>query len=434
MSAILIADSQIFAYVGDESFHLLAAKLVSAGRIPYENFFYQHPPLFIYIIGGIFRVTGASWRAAHAFSALALSGAIILASLYARDLFQEETLRWRNATIVAILVGFNCYALVFGVTGFPQGFCILCLMAALYSSRSKTDAGLVFAGMFAGCAVESSFLAVPALAVFVIWFALKDKSRAFLFVAGAAIAFIPLLILLIVAPDQTFADVFRYHLFDRPKLSWRYNVREIIAWFGSLQGVVLTALAIAAVSLRKDDDVRLCGWISLAMIVTVSLARTTSAGYFLPATPFVAILAATGLIELTQQTNKFARRMVVPVVAVYLVGLVGLRYVSRSETFYFDHRLVEKISQKMDRCSSTARMNAPESIYFAARTLPARGFENRFDPFSKVTQDLNAGPLDAIIIDSYDPRIAQFNLSSRYARREAVPLDGDSIIVFCDRI
>ena len=434
ISGTLIVDSQIFAYVGDESFHLLAAKLVSAGRIPYDDFFYQHPPLFIYIIGGLFRVTGASWRVAHAFSALSLISAIVLAAFYARDLFLEEALRWRNAAIVAVLIGFNCYALVFGVTGFPHGFCILCLMAALYLSRAKTNAGLVFAGVFSGCAVESSFLAVPALLVFVIWFALKDKRRAFLFAAGAAIAFIPLLILLIVAPDQTFADVFRYHLFDRPKLGWRYDVREVVAWFGSLQGGVLTAFAIVAVSLRKDDDVRLCGWISLAMIVTVSFARTTSAGYFLPATPFIAILAATGLIELTQQTHKFARRIVVPVVALYLLGLIGLRYVKRSETFYFDHHLVENIVQRMDRCSSTARMNAPEPIYFAGQTLPPRGFENRFDPHSKVTQDLNASPLDAILIDSSDPRIAQFNLNSRYARHEAVPADGDSIIVFCDRI
>jgi hypothetical protein len=171
------------------------------------------------------------------------------------------------------------------------------------------------------------------------------------------------------------------------------------------------------------------------MIVTVSLARTTSAAYFLLATPFIAILAGTGLIELSQQTDKFARRVVVPVVALYLVGLLGLKYVWRSETFHFDHHLVEKISERTNRCSSTARMNAPESIYFAARTLPARGFENRFDPFSKVTDDLkNAGQLDAILIDSSDPRIAQLNLNTRYARREAVPVDGDSVIVFCDRI
>src|SRR5437773_11976427 len=95
-SVVLTTQSQMYGYVGDESFHLLAAKLVSAGRTPYESFFYQHPPLFIYIIGGIFRVTSASWRVAHAFSALALIGGIVLAAFYARDLFQDENLRWRN--------------------------------------------------------------------------------------------------------------------------------------------------------------------------------------------------------------------------------------------------------------------------------------------------------------------------------------------------
>lgn len=434
MSAVLVADSQMFAYVGDEAFHLLAAKLVSAGRTPYQDFFYQHPPLFIYIVGGIFRLTGASWRVAHSFSALALIGGIVLAAFYARDLFQEETLRWRNAAVVAALIAFNCYTLVFGVTGFPQGFCILCLMAALYFSRSRERGMPFLAGLFAGCAAEASLLAAPALVVFVIWLALKEKRRALWFVAGATVAFMPLIVLMTIAPDQTFADVFRYHLFDRPKLGWRYDVGEILAWFGSLQGVVLSAFAIAAVSLRKDDDVRLCGWIALAMVVTVSVAKTTAASYFLPATPFIAILAGTGLIELTQQTDKFARRIVAPVVALYLVGLVGLRYVWRSETFYFDHRLVENIVQRMERCSSTARMNAPEAIYFAWRTLPPRGFENRFDPFFKGTQDLKGGQLDAILIDASDPRIAQFNLNGRYARHEAVPLDGDSIIVFCDRI
>jgi hypothetical protein len=434
VSAILFADSQIFAYVGDESFHLLAAKLVSAGRTPYEDFFYQHPPVFIYILGGIFRVTGVSWRVAHVFSALSLTGAIMLAAFYARDLFQEETLRWRNAAIVAILIGFNCYALVFGVNGFPQGFCILCLMAALYLSRSKMSASLVFAGVFAGCAVESSFLAAPALLVFAIWFALKDKRRAFLFVAGAAIAFIPLLILLIVAPDQTFADVFRYHFVDRPKLGWRYDVGEIVAWFGSLQGVILTILAIAAVSLRKDDDVRLCGWISLAMIAMVSFARTTSASYFLPATPFVAILAATGLLELTQQTNKFARRMVVPVVALYLVGLAGLTYVWKSETFYLDHRAMRQVAHVVEGCAPGGNYLAPEAVYFEALHLPPYGLENRFNPRFNRQWILETGAAEAVVIPSRDSPTETSDVSRHFGRSIAIPVGGDFLFVLCDRV
>lgn len=434
VSAIIVADSQTFAYIGDESFHLLAAKLVSAGRVPYRDFFYQHPPLFIYIIGGLFRLVGVSWRAAHGLSALALIGGIFVAAIYARDLFAEENLRWRNAALVVILLGLNAYALVFGPTGFPQGFCILCLMGALYQLRSPTQLGSFCAGVLAACAVESIFLAVPAFVVFVLWLALKDRKRALWFIAGAFVAFIPLIIMLVAVPSETFADVFRYHLLDRPRMGWRYNSREVLRWFSSLQGVILSAFAIAAVSLRKDDDVRLCGWTALALVVTISLAKTTSSSYFLVATPFLAILAATGLIELTQQKNRFARRMVLPVVGIYLVGLVALRNVTRTMTFYFDHHLVENVVQRLDACASRGEVYAPEAVYFARHALPPRGFENRFDPSSRATHALDDRRVDAIVVDSRDPRITQFDLRKKFARIDEVPPGLGYVLVFCNRI
>src|SRR5262245_61132604 len=83
----LVAYSQLYAYVGDESLHLVAAQLVNAGRRPYIDFFYNHTPLFVYLVAGLMRVSGDSWRAAHVFSALSLAGSVGLACLYARDLF-----------------------------------------------------------------------------------------------------------------------------------------------------------------------------------------------------------------------------------------------------------------------------------------------------------------------------------------------------------
>src|SRR4029079_19814193 len=68
VAALVIIWSQHYAYVGDESFHLLAAKLISSGHKPYADFFYQHPPLFVYLVAGIFRIVGASWRAVHLLS------------------------------------------------------------------------------------------------------------------------------------------------------------------------------------------------------------------------------------------------------------------------------------------------------------------------------------------------------------------------------
>ena len=434
VSATLLADSLMFAYVGDESFHLLAAKLVSAGRVPYRDFFYQHPPLFIYIIGGIFRAAGTSWRVAHAFSALALIGGVLLAALYARDLFRDERLRWQCATLVVILIGLNCYTLVFAVNGYPQGFSIFCLMGALYLSRSLMGWRPFLAGVLGGFAAESTLLAVPALVVFVVWLTHKEKRRGLLFLGGAVCAFLPLVILLAIAPSQTFADVMRYHFVDRPRLGWRYDAREVLAWFGSLQGVLLCAFAVAGVSLRKDDDVRLCGWISLSLVVSISLARTTSAAYFLVATPFIAILAATGVVELARQTDKYARQLVLSVTALYCIGLIGIRFVLRWETFYDSYQVVDNVVKRIGDCAPRGEVYTGEAMYFAGPGLPSRGFENRFDPAWIGRQAMIDPRVDVIVIDSPNPLIPEFNLYQRFMRVDAVPAGSDSLLVFCHRI
>ena len=54
----LLAYSQAVAYFGNESFHLLAAQLINAGKKPYLEFFYQHPPFFIYLTAAWMQVFG----------------------------------------------------------------------------------------------------------------------------------------------------------------------------------------------------------------------------------------------------------------------------------------------------------------------------------------------------------------------------------------
>src|SRR5215813_6358444 len=71
VTAGLLAYSQQVAYFGNESFHLLAAHLINAGKRPYEDFFYQHVPLYAYLNAGWMRGVGESWRSAHVFSAAA---------------------------------------------------------------------------------------------------------------------------------------------------------------------------------------------------------------------------------------------------------------------------------------------------------------------------------------------------------------------------
>ena len=83
----LLFFSQTLAFHGDEGFHLLAAWLTNTGRRPYVDFFYQHPPLFLYVTGAWMKLFGETWRSVHVLSALVTAGAAALvacAALYGK--------------------------------------------------------------------------------------------------------------------------------------------------------------------------------------------------------------------------------------------------------------------------------------------------------------------------------------------------------------
>jgi hypothetical protein len=420
--------------VGDEAFHLLAAKLIAAGRTPYRDFFYQHPPLFVYLVAGIFRLSGVGWRVAHIFSTASLVGAIVLAALYARSLFVEEDLRWRNAALVPVLLGLNCYVLVFAPTGLPFGFCLFCLTASLFLSRSDRKTRLYFSGVFAGAAAASSFLTVPVLPVFVVWLWQRERNQALWFLAGVATALISLLLLLFIAPEQTLRDVVGYHFLDRPWHGWRFNLREIAGWIVTLQGLTLVLLSVAAVRLRRDDEVRLCGWLALALIVSLSLIRTTTSFYFLVVTPFLAILAATSVTELSRQFDRYSKLVPAAVAALYLIGLYDLGRIWRLEAPYTDHRDIVQMAQEVESCAPRGNYYAFDAVYFESRELPPAGMENRFDPNSLADKDLQDGRFDAVLLSADNPRIERFGLARRYSRRQKLHFDGYSMLLFCDRI
>jgi hypothetical protein len=433
-SLTVLVYSQLYAYVGDESFHLLAAQLIDAGKKPYIDFFYQHPPLFVYLMAGIMRLTTEGWRAAHAFSALSLAGAMLLTSSYAQSLYVETKQRRLVGFLTLILFGANCYVLIFGTTALPFGFCLLGLAAALRLSRSKTAAGLFFTGLCAGISSASSFLTLPAVLVFLVWLLKREKARALIFVAGIALAFIPLLILLIISPQQTIFDVVEYHLVYRPNMGWHFNLREIAAWFGSLQGAMLTLLALTALRFRKDDEVRLCGWLAFALAVVIGAARTTFAFYFLLITPFVAILAAVGATDMTERLAKRSKITIAFTIALYLVGLIGARFIWRWEATYLDYRGVQRMAAELEAHTPIhGEYFAFEAVYVAAHRIPASSLENRFNPHSQADRWLAEGRFDAVCIGSTDPRLNDPGLLSRYASKTEVNLSGYAWVVLWDR-
>src|SRR5438132_7044256 len=126
----LMTFSQTLAWYGDEGMHLLAAQLVNAGKRPYLDFFYQHPPLYAYVTAGWLKVFGDSWRSAHALSALLAGGCILLVADFIYVCLRDPGWRLAGGIAAGTLVGLQWLFIRFGTIGQPYALCALLTVAA----------------------------------------------------------------------------------------------------------------------------------------------------------------------------------------------------------------------------------------------------------------------------------------------------------------
>ena len=412
----LLVYSQAVAYWGDESLHLVAAQLINAGQRPYLDFFYQHPPLFAYLISGLMRVFGEHWRVVHALSALLTGGCILLTAVYVFTRVRDAQLQLQSAVVATLFAGLNCYVISFGTVALPYGFCLFFTVAAFFLIAESVDkSGSIWAlggGACAAAAAAAYLITAPLVPIMFFWMIRNNRKgslrwKCAWYVLGVAPPFIPLLWLAARSPHQVWADLIQYHLFHRAgrDLNLWFNLREIAGWFISIQGVILTTLAIVGLSTirwRKEFDERvrsesrLIVWLVLALCFVISIARPVSSFYFVLITPFVVMLAAFGLCTIYLRSRASLRYpFILALLVLYVCGLSAERYIWRSQTSYADHRAVAKIAGTVDEITPLAGMiYAFEAVYFEAHRLPPPGLENRFNPASQADEWLRDGRFD----------------------------------------
>src|ERR1700679_569861 len=81
-AALFLIYAEKWAFAWDESFHLLAAQLINAGKRPYLDFLFPQTPLNAYWNAGWMRLLGENWRVPHAFAALFTIGAVVLTARF----------------------------------------------------------------------------------------------------------------------------------------------------------------------------------------------------------------------------------------------------------------------------------------------------------------------------------------------------------------
>ncbi len=452
----LLAYSQSVAYFGNESFHLLAAQLINAGKKPYLDFFYQHPPFFAYLTAAWMRIFGENWRSAHVLSALLTSGCIVVMANYAYGRLSHS--RWRLAIAAAItaLLGLNFFVLCFGTVGLPFGLCLFLSSGAFRLTVAAAHRPAVLlpflAGVAAGAAAASSLLTAPVLVVLVLWLYGQGGDRlrkCCVFLVGAVLPLIPLLWLGVLSPRTVLFDLVEYHLAYRVGSQGnmiRWNLREIVDWFGSIQGLVLVTLAVIGLSFivrrpalgrERRAESYLCAWLAAVLSVYFGTPRPTFSFYFVLLTPFVSVLAATGL-EAIEALGWFSGRriwLIPAIVVLYSVGLGWQVYKMRREIFYADHNTMEGIARDVNQVTPfDGWVFAFEQVYFEARRMPPPGLENAFNPNSRGDEWLAANRFATVCMMANDPRVKSLNLFGRYSQNKAITTANFTVYLFWDRI
>jgi hypothetical protein len=396
LSAGLLAYALTRAFAWDEGFHLLAAQLIKAGRRPYLDFFFPQSPLNAYWNAGWMSILGESWRTAHAIAALLSAGAVMLTADYVFSRFPVPGWRFACSLSAAALFGLNSLLFDFGTIGQAYGLCLFLIVAAFRLSVLAVDRGNLLwpavAGLLASSAAESSLLTAPVAPVLLVWIFLCNRAgsrffKCIAFVAGAILAWFPVLELLAKSPRVVLFNVFEFHLRYR-SAAWegaiQHDLGVMTAWIDSSQALLLGLLAIgglvfAATSQEWDRRLRaefyLCAWLALALGVQVSSPHPTFQRYYLLLVPFLSILASVGLYAAGSRLDKPDRPWPAFAVltALLFLGLGKTLYDERDALLWQD---MEAVAAKVDQVTPPkASLLADTHIYFLTRRRPPSGLE-----------------------------------------------------------
>ncbi len=395
-AVVLLVYSQTLAFVWDESYHLLAAQLIGAGRIPYIDFCFPQTPLNAYWNAGWMRLLGQTWRAPHFIAAVLTIGAVGLTADYVFRYFPVPGWRFAAALTAGLGTGLNAMVFEYGPLAQAYGTCIFSVVAAFrVVVRAVDERGVPrasLAGLFCGIAAASSLLTAAAAPVLLVWMWIYNRSgnrwwKLAGFSVGAAIPFAPVFWLFWLGPRQTWFNLVEYHAHFR-KLYWpettSHDLEILTSWIDSGQALVLGLLAVFGLIyiLRRSEwpsalkaEYYLCAWLAAALSAEVGRAHPTFSRYFMLMVPFVSIIAVVGLYAISSRVLE-ADGPMWPVALVLVLFAMGLCKSLYERLDINDWGVYRDLARKVEEVTPrNALLYANEPIYFLTQRRPPPGYE-----------------------------------------------------------
>ena len=429
-AAVLVYYAETAAFTVDEGYHMLAAQLITKGKIPYLDFCFPQTPLNAYWNALWLRLLGQTWRVPHLMAALTTSLAVWLTGDFVLRRFPDPAWRLRGAVTALLLTGLSSSVFAFGSLQ-PYGLVFFALVAtfrlAVRSVEHQRTRDVAAAGFFAGVAAASSLLSVAAVPVFLIWTVYYQNAerriKAFsVFLLGIAVPFLPVLYLFVRGPQQTWFNLYRYHAVYRP-LYWPdsgpHDLEVITGWIHDGPAMLLGLLAAGGMYyvLRRSAwpaavrrEFGLGALVFAALGLELSSAHPTFPRYFLLLAPFLAIPAAAGLYALAGALgwaqsavgradspvggrpvrarffDASVRLFSDPVAVLCVLAILGWgRTVYQRNRDLFRWSGYERIAAKINEITPPgAALLADDPVYFATRRTPPSGFELSYSHLIKL--------------------------------------------------
>ena len=372
ITASLLLYSQTRGFGWDEGFHLLAARLIAAGKRPYVDFIFAQTPLNAWWNALIMRFTGYGWRGPHVAAALESAASVWLVADFVLRRAPAAARVWL-AIAAAALIGLNQVAMNYATMSQAYG---LCMLLGVLAFRLCLEGPALLAGVAAGAAASASLLTAPLGPVLFVWLIFRGGfQRVALFVAGALVGLFPVLWYLTIAPKQFWFDVVGFHLYYR-QVDWSgwflHDLEVLTGWLDSGQGMLMFVLVAAGAAMgRKRRGIALCSWIVAAYCLYLSTTHPTFAQYFTVALPFAAILASACLQELYE---RYPQRWPPVLVAALMTAMLARTVWQQAANMSWAN--LETVAAEVRKALHPGdKLYADEHIYVLTGAMPPPGME-----------------------------------------------------------
>lgn len=300
----IVATNRLIAK--DEGFYVVAAQLVSEGRVPYLDFFYPQMPYLPYLYGSFLRLFGSNWEIARFVSVLLTAGCGVCLFRMVRSEFGRVSAYFGVLLFVSSIFVFPWFVTV---QTYASSIFFLLASAALLESalERKKNSWICIAGLLFAVSVGIRLFFIGLLPLFIIRLL---RARAFgwqnckQFLVGFGLGMLPCGILFAAAPNQFLFNNLGYHLirsggtfFESLSDKWKIlqnllGLRKSLQFSGYQILVLVLGSALAVFSFRRVSSVVFISGLGAGLFLLHFLPSPNYNQYFCTVVPFFSIAVA----------------------------------------------------------------------------------------------------------------------------------------------